>query len=262
MTNKPASASPSRKALRSDRLIIISGVFVVTLLAWLWLVDMANGMPSGAMMGMASMHPWASSELFSMLVMWIIMMVGMMLPSATPMILIHARVVTKKNTAKYARLLSVIFTSGYLLVWVLFSVVATLLQAGLRDLDLISSMLESNSDVFAGTLFVIAGIYQLTPLKRACLNGCRSPLDFILNRWRNGLRAGLRMGVEHGLICVGCCWMMMLLLFAVGVMNLFWVAALAVLVLIEKAFPAGDWAAKSGGVSMLIAGVFFLSRLV
>ena len=105
MTNKSASGSPSHKALRSDRLIIISGVFVVTLLAWLWLVDMANGMPSGAMMGMASMDPWASSELFSMLVMWIIMMVGMMLPSATPIILIHARVVTNKNTVKYARLL-------------------------------------------------------------------------------------------------------------------------------------------------------------
>ena len=249
-------------AAKRDRLIIICGIGLISILAWMWLANMALDMPSGDMMGMAPMSPWASSELYSMLVMWIIMMIGMMLPSATPLILVYSLAVQKKNSATDAKILSGIFIAGYLVVWALFSVAATLLQAGLQDFNLISSMLESNSDVLASALFILAGRYQVSPLKRACLNGCRSPLNFILNGWKDGRKGGLLMGLEHGLLCVGCCWMMMLLLFAIGVMNLFWVASLAIMVLIEKAFPRGEWAARLGGISMLCTGVYFLSRLV
>ena len=262
MSQDSSSKSPTRAAVKRDRFIIIGGIVVITILAWVWLGNMALEMPSGHMMSMASINPWASSELYSMLVMWVIMMVGMMLPSATPMILIYTRAVQKKDGAADAKMLSGIFITGYLLIWAFFSVIATLLQAGLQDLNLISTMLESNSHTLAGTLFIMAGLYQITPLKRACLNGCRSPLNFILNSWRSGPKGGLLMGLEHGLLCLGCCWMIMLLLFAVGVMNLFWVALLAVLVLIEKAFPRGEWTARVGGISMLCAGVYFFSRLV
>ena len=262
MSQEFSSKSPTLAAIKRDRFIIVGGVAVITTLAWIWLANMALDMPSGNMMSMASMDPWASGELYSMLVMWVIMMVGMMLPSATPMILIYTRAVQKKNSGTDAKILSAVFITGYLLIWSLFSVGATLLQAGLQDFNLISAMLESNSDSLAGILFVMAGLYQITPLKRACLNGCRSPLNFILNSWRPGRTGGLLMGLEHGLLCVGCCWMMMLLLFAIGVMNLFWGASLAVLVLIEKAFPRGEWTARIGGISMLCAGVYFLSRLV
>ena len=257
-----SKSSPTLAAAKRDRFIIIGGIAVIAILAWVWLANMALDMPSGNMMSMASTNPWASSELYSMLLMWVIMMVGMMLPSATPMILIYTRAVHKKSSSTDAKILSSIFITGYLLIWVFFSVAATLLQASLQDFNLISTMLESNSDALAGTLFIMAGLYQITPLKRACLNGCRSPLNFILNNWKGGRKGGLLMGLEHGLLCVGCCWMMMLLLFAVGVMNLFWVASLAVLVLIEKAFPRGEWTARVGGISMLCAGVYFLSRLI
>ena len=262
MNQNSSLKSPTANAVKRDRFIIFAGIAVITILAWVWLGNMALAMPSGNMMNMASTNPWASSGLFSMLVMWVIMMIGMMLPSATPMILIYARAVQKKNSAADAKILSAIFITGYILIWAFFSVAATFLQAGLQDFNLISTMLESNSDALAGTLFIMAGLYQMTPLKRACLNGCRSPLNFILNSWRPGRTGGLLMGLEHGLLCVGCCWMMMLLLFAIGVMNLFWVASLAVLVLIEKAFPRGEWTARIGGISMLCAGVYFLSRLV
>ena len=251
---------PTASAIRRDRVVILIAIVLATVIAWSWLINMARDMTSAPMMGMPAMDPWALGNLISMVIMWVIMMVGMMLPSATPMILIYARVVRQKNTLSAARALTASFTVGYLVVWAAFSVVATLLQAALQDLDLISSMLESTSSVLGGALFIAAGVYQLTPLKRACLKGCRSPLDFVLHSWRKGRIGSLVMGLEHGVLCAGCCWMMMMLLFVVGVMNLFWVAALTVLVLAEKALPAGEWTARIGGVSMLGAGIWLLSR--
>ena len=254
------ASPPTASAIRRDRVVILIAIVLATVIAWSWLINMARDMTSAPMMGMPAMDPWALGNLISMVIMWVIMMVGMMLPSATPMILIYARVVRQKNTLSAARALTASFTVGYLVMWAAFSVVATLLQAALQDLDLISSMLESTSSVLGGALFIAAGVYQLTPLKRACLKGCRSPLDFVLHSWRKGRIGSLVMGLEHGVLCASCCWMMMMLLFVVGVMNLFWVAALTVLVLAEKALPAGEWTARIGGVSMLGAGIWLLSR--
>ena len=261
MVEPISPSSATAYAIRRDRIIILFAIVLATLIAWAWLVNMAQGMESVPMMPMPAIDPWSSGNLISMIIMWVVMMVGMMLPSATPMILIYARVVRQKNERGAARTLTASFTFGYLVVWALFSVLATFLQAALQDLDLLSSMLVSTSRYLGSALFITAGIYQLTPLKHSCLKSCRSPLDFVLQSWRKGRIGSLVMGLEHGMFCAGCCWILMLLLFVLGVMNLFWVAALTVLVLAEKALPAGEWTARITGIAMLGAGIWLLSKI-
>jgi predicted metal-binding membrane protein len=154
---------------------------------------------------------------------------------------------------------SAVFTAGYLLAWGGFSLAATLAQEALKRAALLSPMdMTTNSRLLGGLLFLAAGLYQFTPVKLACLRLCRSPLDFVVNHWRDGPGGALRMGITHGLHCLGCCWILMLLLFVGGVMNLLWVAALAVVVLIEK-LTAGPWIGRAGGVLLVACGAWLLA---
>jgi predicted metal-binding membrane protein len=152
-----------------------------------------------------------------------------------------------------------VFVLGYLLVWMGFSLFATILQGGLQHAALLSPMLVSTSALLGGTLFITAGLYEWTPFKRACLDNCRSPLEFILFRWRSGTLGALRMGLEHGAYCLGCCWFLMGLLFVGGVMNLVWVAVITLFILVEKLLPGGEWVARIGGGVMVAAGVYLVS---
>ncbi len=249
--------------LRRDRLLVLAGLGGVTVLAWLYLILLAAGMGDGpGAMGeaMANARPtrWTAGDFALMALMWSVMMVGMMLPGATPMILLFAMVNRQKREAGYPFVPTGAFALGYAGAWTAFSLFATILQWALHSAALLSPMLVSISAVLAGTLFIAAGIYQLTPLKHACLKNCRSPLHFIMTRWRNGAAGALRMGLEHGAYCVKCCWFLMGLLFVLGVMNLLWVAALTILVLVEKAAPHGEWTARVSGVAMLAGGLYFL----
>lgn len=231
----------------------------VTALAWLWLIDMADMGDMSALMAVAmDVRPWDATGFALMFLMWVVMMAGMMLPGVAPMILLFAAIHRKtvSEAAPYAP--SAVFALGYLLVWTAFSLLATILQSGLQQALLLSPMLVSTSNVFGGVLLVAAGLYQWAPLKRACLNKCRSPLDFILFRWRGGIGGALRMGVEHGAYCLGCCWLLMSLLFVGGVMNLLWVAAIALLVLIEKLAPGGQRIAGITGGAMTAAGIYLI----
>jgi predicted metal-binding membrane protein len=172
--------------------------------------------------------------------MWWIMMVAMMLPSAAPMILLFDTVSKRQHVP------TAIFGGTYLAVWGLFSIAAALLQ----------SRIEEQPPYWLGAAILIgAGLYQLTPLKQLCLRQCQSPLQFVMTRWRPGLRGAVVMGVQHGLYCLGCCWVLMLLLFVGGVMNLYWIIGLALYVLAEKYFPAGGWLSRGAGVALLAAGV-------
>ena len=210
------TVSASAAAIRRDRWIILGGIVVAVGLAWAWLVDMAldmsamPGMADGAGMSgdmgassmmMATAGPWAWSTVLPMIVMWAVMMVGMMLPSATPMILVYAKVARRKRELGRPHATTGIFVLGYIVVWTVFSVAAALLQSALQDAALLSPMLVSTSGYLGGGLFVAAGLYQLTPLKHACLRHCRSPLDFVLHHWREGRAGGFRMGLEHGAFC-------------------------------------------------------------
>lgn len=259
------TATSLPRLLLRERAVIWAAVAGVTLVAWLYLVLFDGGMPDMAAMPMGGMPQtampmpamaWTPSLFAVTFAMWAVMMVGMMLPSAAPMILTYAALHKREAAARDRILPTVLFASGYLLVWTGFSAAATAAQWALDGLALLSPMMSASSALLGGGLFVAAGIYQLTPLKQACLTHCRSPFAFLFNRWRDGSGGALAMGIEHGAFCLGCCWLLMALLFAVGVMNLLWVAALALFVFAEKLVPGGVWVARVSGVAMAGYGVW------
>jgi predicted metal-binding membrane protein len=249
----------SANLLRRERVVIVLALAGVTAIAWLYLFfvgdDMAD-MAMPAMDGMPDMAmPFAAPWVFAM---WWVMMLGMMLPSAAPMILMFEAVQRRQRERERPYVPTAMFVAGYLIVWGGFSVAATAAQWGLQQGAFLSPMLGLASSTLGGLLFILAAIYQFTPLKHACLRQCRSPFAFVLNHWRNGWGGALRMGAGHGLYCLGCCWVLMALLFAVGVMNLLWVAAIAAFVFAEKLLPGGVWVGRIGGVAMAAFGVSLL----
>lgn len=243
-----------------DRAVIIAGLFAATALCWLWIVPMARDM-YGPMSGLSAwmMTPtWDFTHLILLWSMWAVMMAGMMLPTAAPLLLLYAAAVRRSEPAPRAVLRVSALAAGYVLVWAVFSVAATLLQRLLSRQLLLTPMMESARPAATAALLLIAGAYQLTPLKTACLKTCRSPLSLIMQRWRPGLSGAFHIGVEHGLYCLGCCWALMLLLFAGGVMNLTVIAALTGLVLIEKLTPFGPHAARVSGLVLIGWAVWLL----
>ncbi|MDH3690022.1 MAG: DUF2182 domain-containing protein [Gammaproteobacteria bacterium] len=246
--------------LKRDRVIVLVSLVVITGLAWLYLVDMAADMSNMPMtmdnaVSMAQVKSWSMLDFVLLLLMWSVMMIGMMVPSAAPMILLFAMVSRKQRERGHTFAPTTMFIAGYLVAWTGFSFIATILQWMFDQAALLSPMMVSTSPVLGGLLLVSAGVYQLTPLKHACLKRCRSPLEFITRRWRRGNAGALMMGMEHGAYCVGCCWFLMGLLFFGGVMNLVWVAAIAVLVLLEKVAPFGQVVGKVSGVLLIISGL-------
>lgn len=246
-------------ALRRDRLIVVASLAGVAALAWVYLVVLAKAMAGAgawnAFMGLMPMGRWGPWEYGLGFVMWTLMMVGMMVPSAAPMIVIHARIARRARERDERIGSTGAFAAGYLLVWALFSALAAALQGALVALSLMTGTMTSASLVFAGAVLIGAGLYQWTPLKRACLDNCRSPMTFLARHWRSGVGGSLRMGLHHGAYCVGCCWGLMAVLFAVGVMNLAWVAAIAVIVLIEKMTPFGALTGRFVGLALIGLGL-------
>lgn len=250
-------ASPLERLLRHDRLWMLGGLSLVIVLCWTYLIAEAALMARGGSLLMtATGGAWTLLEAGLMLLMWGLMMVAMMLPSAAPMLLLHATLTRRRRARGEAAAATGLFASGYLIVWMLFSLVAVLLQYGLQQAVLLSPMLALTSQGMAGLVLIGAGLYQWSPLKEACLRHCRSPLEFVLTRWREGRRGALVMGLHHGAYCLGCCWMLMLLLFVGGVMSLVWIAGLALWVLVEKLAPAGHWLGRLlGGVLVAWGGM-------
>lgn len=242
---------------RLDRSVILLALLALTMLSWLWLIVLGRGMSETASMpGMAMPSPWSAARFGLTFAMWWVMMIGMMLPGAAPMILTFATVNRNKRASGQDFVPVSVFTLGYLLVWGLFSASATVAQWALDQLAMLSASLGMISPKVGGALLIAAGIYQFTPLKQACLRHCRSPFAFVLNRWHDGRTGALRMGMEHGTFCLGCCWVLMALLFVVGVMNLLLVAAIAAFVLVEKLLPGGVWIGRLGGGTMIVVGAW------
>jgi predicted metal-binding membrane protein len=257
----PALDRVIETALRRDRAILVVSLCALAAIAWLYLwreADIMDRMMAGELP--MAMQPTAASAVTLLLafLMWAVMMVGMMLPSAAPMILFYAAMV-RRNSERGTQLPAAwIFTAGYLLVWTAFSMAATGLQVLFEALSVASSMMEVSSRWLAGGLLVVAGIWQWSPLKEACLAKCRSPLHFIAGHWHTGRTGALRMGTIHGLYCLGCCWALMLLLFVGGVMNLLWVALISAFVLVEKLTPPGRLVGRVAGVGFAVAGMYLL----
>jgi predicted metal-binding membrane protein len=241
------------RALGRDRALVFSGIAAITLLSWIYLVRMAAAMNAAAAdkamhaaMGMADMAAWGAAEFVMLFLMWAVMMVAMMLPSATPIILLVLGTYRRRGSG--SPLLTLAFGSGYVIVWIGFSAAAAAMQLMLHRAALLSAEMASSSAIVGAAVLLLAGVYQWLPLKAACLTHCRSPLAFLTEHWREGTAGAVGMGLRHGLYCVGCCWALMLLLFIVGVMNLIAVAAIAVFVLVEKIAPQGHLVGRLAGV--------------
>jgi len=250
-----------------DRTLVALSILMMCVLAWAYLIYLVIEMPpmaSGTVsmsMAMPTGHAWGLPDFTAMFVMWSVMMVAMMLPSATPMILLYEKINQKRESQGKARNPIVLFVGGYLLIWVGFSVLATLINWALHSGGLLSSMMGRVTPVVAGISLLAAGTYQWTTLKSACLTHCRSPVGFLMAHWHEGPWGAARMGAHHGLYCLGCCWLLMALLFVLGVMNLLWIAVLTVFVLAEKVVPGGHLLGRIAGLSMIGWGawLFFLA---
>lgn len=242
-----------------DGVIVLSGLSSAAMLAWAYLLYMSWGMAhmeAGAAMAiMPRMTGWHAIDLLLVMAMWATMMAAMMLPSIVPMVLCFAFVSRNRFAQRAPYPSTSVFVLGYLAVWAAFSLFATLAQWGLLEARLVTPMMVSATPWLAGTLLVIAGLFQLTPLKHACLGKCASPLGFILTEWRDGALGAWIMGCRHGAYCVGCCWLLMALLFVFGVMNVLWIAALSIWIMFEKMRPQARWLPWAEAVLLVGWGV-------
>jgi len=239
-----------------DRLGLLLGLGCVIALAWAYLLYMGWGMEHmdvGVDMAlMPRMTHWEPIDLLLVFLMWAIMMLAMMLPSAAPMILVFAALDRQRREGASHVQRVCAFVTGYVAVWTGFSIFATLVQWGLLEARLVSPMMQSSSPALGAAVLIAAGAFQFTSFKQSCLVTCRSPLAFLAAHWRPAITGAFAMGLEHGAYCLGCCWLLMVLLFILGVMNVVWIAALAAFVLFEKTFPRIGWVGRISG-AMLIA---------
>jgi predicted metal-binding membrane protein len=260
--------------LRRDRMVVVGSLAAITALAWgytLWLaasmnmgMEMSSGMsmpgPSGMRMLAPALKPWTVADFVFTFVMWAVMMVGMMTPSAAPMILLYARVGRQAETLRKPHASAGFFASGYLLAWVGFSLVVALAQYLLERAALLTPMMAVANAAVGAVLLIAAGLYQWSPAKHACLRHCQSPLSFILQHgFRTDPWGSLSLGFRHGLYCVGCCWALMALLFVAGIMNVLWIAGLTIFVLLEKVVPLGRTLSRIGGVALVVWGGWLLA---
>jgi len=245
------------RLLQRERLTLLAALAAISILSWLYLVRMPMVPADLGAFGahLLSALPPRVADAWLTFMMWAVMMVAMMLPSASPMILTYAAIDRRHPaTPEYAPW---IFAGSYVVVWTLFSAAATAGQLLLENSSILDGASRATS-LAGAALLILAGVYQLTPLKNQCLAHCRSPLGFFMSEWRDGTTGAVTMGLKHGAQCLGCCWMLMGLLFVFGAMNLIWVAALSVLVLLEKLAPFGHTIARVSGVVML-AGALALA---
>lgn len=259
--------------LRRERIVVGVALTILAVAAWLYLLRLPATMATDdvSMTGMRAMPamPAATTpgsqaphwtDVGALTVMWAVMMVAMMTPAAAPMIATFAAVHRRRAVTGRVAVPTVIFVLGYVAVWTAFSVLAAVTQSWLHWKALLSSSMAPTTPLLGGALLIAAGVYQWTPLKRTCLHACRSPLSFLTTHWRGGRRGAVVMGLYHGLYCLGCCWALMALVFAAGVMNLVWVALVAVGALVEKVSPRGDLVGRFAGLMLFVAGVVVVWR--
>lgn len=261
-----SSSIALERILRRDRQLVTAALGLTIACAWAYIL-LGAGMEAGAFSeaiatrsGIAgndlhgATQKWNAAYAVTVVAMWWFMMVAMMLPSAAPTILLTAALNRRSDENRKPYGAAGFFTAGYLFVWLLFSVVATTVQWELENSGLLSGMMQSANWYLSGGLLLAAGLWQLTPVKQACLRHCRSPVEYLVRHRRRGNHGALVMGMRHGTYCLGCCWAMMGLLFYAGVMNLLWVAGLALYVLLEKLVMAGQRLSRYAGVALMLAG--------
>lgn len=265
-SRQPLAVGPLPAA---ERWTLLGGVGAVSAAAWIWMAHMSLAM-ADMMAGGASRAwmpppagPWSGYDFWMLFLMWSVMMVAMMTPASLPMLRMFRTM--QRNRARQGQAFSswAFLLAGYLAAWVLFSGAATFGQKHLHDWLLLTPMMESRSHWFSGALIAAAGLYQWTPWKDACLSQCRSPMQFLMARWRDGAAGAASMGLQHGLYCIGCCWLLMLMLVGLGMMNILWVAALTLFVLLERTLPPPARAFRTAtGIAFLAAGLLVLAGVL
>jgi predicted metal-binding membrane protein len=258
----PRARTIVESALAHQRISLTIVLAVVPAICWIWIAAMSldmYGSMSGASAWMMTTE-WDARRVVLLWAMWAAMMAGMMLPSAAPLLLLYARAIRNRDDERHPARAIYAMAAGYVVTWALFSAAATALQRIFALRFLVTPMMEPASPRVAGVLLLLAGAYQFTPAKAACLSFCRSPIAFISSRWRDGVAGAFRMGASHGLYCLGCCWALMLLLFAGGVMNLAVILALTAWVAIEKIAPFGQQSARAAGALLVAIGIWMMVR--
>ncbi len=244
-------------ALRRDRVILVAGLLGLAALAWIYVGRMAE-MPAHATTTLAMPGMEEQPGLVWLAGMWAVMMVAMMVPSATPTILLFAAISRRRRLQGQPAVSAAVFTLGYLLVWTLYAAAAAGAQWQLHRMALLSPAMAAATPLLGGGLLIAAGLYQWMPLKGRCLTRCHSPLGFFAAEWREGAGGALLMGMRHGSFCVGCCWMLMALLFVSGVMNVLWVATIAAYVLVERLVPGGRMLGRTAGLALVAWGLWLV----
>ncbi len=245
-------ADSTPHTLQRERYLILGGLLLLSAFAWVLLIWQANRMSNQAMgltMGMSA---------FLFMAIWVVMMVAMMFPTAAPMILMFTNIYASKRKQERPFVPTWVFVGAYLLVWSLCGIVAYLLAIGIEQLAAQSMWLMEQAARIGGVVLLVAGLYQLSPLKNICLSKCRTPLQFILGSWRDGYGGAFRMGLEHGAYCLGCCWLLFVILFPLGIMNIAVMALVTALIFAEKALPIGRQISKLAGVGLIIYGVLVM----
>ena len=248
--------------LKRDRTIVLVGLALVTLLSWAYMVYWGWDLQCvelGARVGMRVPGVVGLGDAVMLSVMWTVMMVAMMTPTAAPVLLAYNRVQRKRRRQHRPWVPTSVFLAGYLVAWAGYSLPAAGVQVLLHEFALLSSPMAAATPILGGVLLIVAGIFQFTPLKDQCLSHCRTPTQFLLSDWRDGRWGAFVMGLEHGWFCIGCCWILMALMFVAGAMNLLWMAAITVFVLLEKVAPKGDIVGRVGGVGMVAWGIWLVA---
>jgi len=256
-----APANTLESILRKDRILLIGGFFVICLLSWayiIYLVRQMNPMNMNALFFAMPMTPaWTAVDFILLFLMWVVMMIAMMMPSVAPLILLYAMVNRQKKQRQSPFVPAGYLLGGYFLVWTLFSLLATILQWGLQQITWLNPDMIITNKILGSIILIGAGLFQFTSLKQSCLRYCRTPVDFLHRHWKENKMGALKMGIENGAYCLGCCWVLMLLLFVCGIMNILWIALISAFVLIEKLLPS-KWVSFIAGAALIAYGIIVL----
>jgi predicted metal-binding membrane protein len=249
--------------LKRDRFVVLMALVILCFLSWLYIIYLYNQMypmnMDAFLFAMPMTSNWSWVDFVLLFLMWFVMMIAMMTPSVAPLVLIFTSINRKRRQQQNPFVSSGYLLSGYFLVWAAFSLFATILQWLLQHVSLLNPEMITTSKILGGIIFILAGVFQFTPLKNTCLNTCRSPMGFIQQYWKDGKSGALRMGIQNGIYCLGCCWILMILLFVSGIMNILWIAIISLFVLVEKVLLA-KVISFIAGLALIAYGIVILLR--
>jgi len=254
--------SPLAYVLKKDRLIVVIALLILCVLSWLYIIYLYNQMypmnMDALFFAMPMTSKWSWTDFVLLFIMWFVMMIAMMTPSVTPLVLIFTLINRKRQQGQNPFVPSVYLLSGYFLIWAAFSLLATLLQWSLQQVSLLNPEMVTTNKILGGSILIFAGVFQFTSLKNTCLRTCQTPISFIHQHWKEGKSGALRMGIKNGIYCLGCCWILMLLLFVSGIMNILWIAIISLFVLTEKVLSSVKIISVIAGIALVAYGIIIL----